>query len=111
MEKQITKLKDHYIVCGGGETGRHVIAELVKNKEYVVLIELDEEKIEQCNDIGDLLYVKGDATDDENLETAGIEQAAGIVICLPSDKDTLYVTMAARMRNRNLRIVFDTKNN
>ena len=39
MEKQIKKLKNHYIVCGGGMTGRHVIAELVRNKELVVLIE------------------------------------------------------------------------
>jgi len=105
MEKQIDKLMNHYIVCGGGETGRHVITELVKNKENVVLVELDEEKIERCKMITDLLFVKGDATDDENLITAGIDRAAGIVVSLPSDKDTLYVTMAARMRNRNLRII------
>ena len=105
MEKQIGKLSNHYIVCGGGETGRHVIAELAKNRENVVLIELDEEKIDRCKLIADLLFVKGDATDDENLITAGIDKAKGIVISLPSDKDTLYVTMAARMRNRNMRII------
>ncbi len=105
MEKQIDKLRDHYIVCGGGETGRHVITELVKNQENVVLIELDEEKIDRCKMITDLLFVKGDATDDENLITAGIDNAKGIVISLPSDKDTLYVTMAARMRNKSIRII------
>jgi voltage-gated potassium channel len=105
MEKQIGKLSNHYIVCGGGETGYHVIAELVKNGENVVLVELDEEKIERCKMIADLLFVKGDATEDENLVTAGIDKAKGIVISLPSDKDTLYVTMASRMRNRNLRII------
>jgi len=105
MEKQIAKLGNHYIVCGGGETGRHVLIELLKNREPVVLIEHSEENIERCKSIGDLLYIKGDATDDQNLLTAGIEKASGIVVTLPSDKDSLYVTMTARMLNRQARIV------
>ena len=106
MNKQIKKLQNHYIVCGGGETGRHVIDELIKNKESVVLIEQEEAIIERCKSLEhDLLYVQGDATDDQNLVAAGIEKAAGIVISLPSDKDTLYVTMTARMLNSKLRII------
>lgn len=106
MRKRIEKLKSHYIVCGGGETGRPLLAELVKNREPVVLIEVDKENIERCKStIEDLLYVKGDATDDRNLISAGIERASGIVISLPSDKDSLYVTMTARMLNKNIRII------
>jgi voltage-gated potassium channel len=105
MAKQIDKLKDHYIVCGGGETGNGVIAELFKNNETVVLIETDGERIERCKSVGDLLYVRGDATEDENLIAAGIDRAAGIIISLPSDKDALYVTMTARMLNRKIRII------
>ena len=105
MAKQIDKLTDHYIVCGGGETGGGVISELCKNNETAVLIEEDTERIERCKAICDLLYIQGDATDDENLIAAGIERAAGIVITLPSDKDTLYVTMTARMLNSRIRII------
>ena len=108
MDKQIQKLNNHYIICGGGETGRHVLAELVKNREHVVLIEHDEENIERAKARvmeENLLYIKGDASDDQNLLAAGIERAAGIVISLPSDKDTLYVTMSARMLNRKIRII------
>lgn len=105
MLKQIQKLKNHYIVCGGGKTGHLVLMELVKNKEQVVLIEQDEDNIERCKTIGDLLYVKGDATEDENLFAAGIENANGIIITLASDKDNLYVTMSARMHNRQIRII------
>ena len=106
MEKQIKKLANHYIVCGGGESGRHVLDELTKNKESVVLIEQDEGNIERCKGpTNELLFIKGDATDDQNLIAAGIERAAGIIISLPSDKDTLYVTMTARMLNKNLRII------
>jgi len=105
MAKQIDKLKDHFIVCGGGETGSGVITELCQNKETAVLIEQDPERIERCKEICDLFYIQGDATDDENLIAAGIERAAGIVITLPSDKDSLYVTMTARMLYPSIRIV------
>jgi voltage-gated potassium channel len=105
MAKHINKLSDHYIVCGGGETGSGVISELCKNNQKAVLIEEDPQRIERCKEICELLYIQGDATDDENLINAGIERAAGIIITLPSDKDTLYVTMTARMLNNNLRIV------
>jgi voltage-gated potassium channel len=105
MEEQIKRLSQHYIVCGGGKTGLLILAELLKSKEQVVLIEQDEDRIERCKTIGDLLYIKGDATDDQNLKAAGIERASGIIISLPSDKDTIYVTMTARMLNRKLRIV------
>ena len=105
MLKQIKRLKDHYIVCGGGETGRPILGELAKNKEAVVLIEMDQDNIDRCQTIENLLYIKGDATDDENLMAAGITQAAGLAIALPSDKDNLYITMTARILNKDIRII------
>ncbi|MBC8198480.1 MAG: potassium channel protein [Desulfobacterales bacterium] len=105
MDKEIKKLNNHYIVCGGGETGCPLLEELIKNREQVVLIELDEKNIERCSRVENLLYIKGDATDDQNLLAAGIERAAGIIIALPSDKDNLYITMTARMLNKKIRII------
>ena len=107
MLKLIQKLRNHTIVCGGGETGRLILKELAKNKESVVLIENDTENIERCKVITgtNLYYVQGNATDDENLFAAGIENAAGIIITLPADNDNLYITMSARMHNRNIRII------
>ena len=105
MEKEISKLSNHYIVCGGGETGRPVIAELVMNGEPVVLIEQSEEIIERCKEIGDLLYIQGVAADDASLAAAGIDRAAGIIVTLSSDKDNLFTTMSARMLNSRVRII------
>lgn len=105
MEDRIAELKNHYIVCGGGETGCQIIAELIKSREQVILIEQDQDRIERCRSVGDLLYIEGDATDDRNLISAGIANASGVIISLPSDKDTLYVTMTARMLNRRIRII------
>jgi len=105
MEKKIAKLTGHIIVCGGGQTGRYVLEELHKNQEKSVLLEQDESRIELCREITDILHIKGDATDDANLLRCGIQKAKGIVIALPSDKDTLYVTMTARMLNPGIRII------
>jgi len=105
MDKQIKKLRGHYIVVGGGETGLPALAELVENNERVVLVEMDPEKIAKFSFVKDLIYVEGDATEDNNLLAAGIEHAAGILICLPEDKDNLYVTMTARMLNPSIRII------
>jgi voltage-gated potassium channel len=70
-----------------------------------VLIEKDPDKIERLSAMGELLYIEGDATDDANLLLAGIDRAAGLITCLPSDKDNLFVTMSARMLNPRLRII------
>ena len=111
MEKAIGKLNKHIIVCGGGQTGRPLIMELVKNREPVVMIEADQESIDRCLAfVEDLLYIKGDATEDENLLAAGIENARGVAICLPSDKDNLYITMASRMLNSKVRIISSLTN-
>lgn len=105
MKKQIDKLKNHYIVCGGGRTGTPLLEELVKSQEEVVLVELDDDKIAACNKNERILYVKGDATDDQNLKEAGIHKAAGILIGLPSDKDNLFITMSARILNKKIKII------
>jgi len=106
MKKAIEKLSDHFVVCGGGETGRPVITELIKNQERVVLIEQSDESIEKCKLLWeDLLYVKGDAADDAILVAAGINRAKGVIVSLSSDKDNLFTTMSARMLNSSVRII------
>ncbi|BBO68772.1 potassium transporter TrkA [Desulfosarcina alkanivorans] len=105
MENKIHALSDHYIVCGGGETGFPLAVELVTSKASVVLIEQDNLVIERCRQVKGLYHVHGDATDDKNLIAAGIERATGITICLPSDNDNLYITMTARMLNPTARII------
>ncbi len=105
MEKQISQLKGHYIVCGGGETGLALVIELLKNNVQVLLIEHDHATIQRYQSNGGEFFVAGDATDDCNLEGAGIDRAGGVMVCLPSDKDNLYITMTARMMNKRVRII------
>lgn len=105
MERKIKGLKRHYIVCGGGETGLPLIEEILKNNEEAVLIDYDPESAARHQFRDSILYIKGDATDDQNLISAGIDHATGIIISLPSDKDNLYITMTARMMSPKIRII------
>ncbi len=106
MIKKIEKLSGHYIVCGAGETGIHIIAELAKTDKPFVVIDHNQERLEKlAAQIPSLLYLKGDATEDEMLLAAGVERARGVMAALPSDKDNLYITVMAKQYNAPARVV------
>jgi voltage-gated potassium channel len=106
MQKEINKLKNHYIICGAGATGSYVVDEFVKMRNDFVLVDTSEESIHKLRDeSSDFPHVIGDATQDAVLLKAGIERAKGIVAVLPEDKDNLFVVITARGLNKNIRIV------
>lgn len=105
MLKQIRDLRDHFIVCGAGETGQYVVQELLKTKNRFVVIDRNEEHLEKVQNLGEFPVLKGDAADEEVLETAGLARARGLVTVLPEDKDNLMVTVTARQKNPTVRIV------
>jgi len=104
MEKQISDLKDHIIVCGYGNTGQETVDELSHAKKKFVVIENDVNKIDELKQHGHLV-LDGDATDDEILQKAGVNNAKGLIATLSNDADNVYVVLTARGMNPNLRIV------
>ncbi|MGB7297265.1 MAG: NAD-binding protein [Candidatus Aminicenantales bacterium] len=105
MEKDIAKLKDHYIVCGSDETAQTVIRELILTERDFVVIEPSKEGIDRLATLGGFLYMLGDPAEDEILEKAGVRRAKGILLSLPSDEVNLFVTITARSLNPTARIV------
>ncbi len=107
MQKEIDRLSDHYIVCGGGFTGRHIVRELAQTGRPFVLIEADEQHVLDAEKTADAHFpvVLGDATDDDSLRQAGIERAKGLFSCVSNDKDNLIVTVSSRILNPTIRIV------
>ncbi|MFH1415587.1 MAG: potassium channel protein [Elusimicrobiota bacterium] len=106
MKKQISKLNKHYIICGMGDTGKHVINEFISTKNPCVAIEKDESRISMLREKHeDLLYVIGDASLDDILLSAGILNAKGLITTFSSDKDNLFVVLTARSLNPGIRIV------
>ena len=110
MQKRISELKNHYIVCGLGDTGRHAIEEFQKTGTPYVAVESHDDNVgrvreHQSNLFKELLYVIGDATDDQVLEQAGISRAKGLIAALAVDKDNLVITVMVRQKNPSIRIV------
>jgi len=105
MQKRIDKLNDHYIVCGAGDTGRHVIEEFWKMEVPFVVIERDKERVDRLRADNRCCLTEGDATDEALLVQAGVKRAKGLVACLPDDKSNLFVVLTARGLNTEMRIV------
>src|SRR3989338_3037462 len=105
MDAEIGKLRDHIILCGIGETGRHVAGEFLKTRVPFIAVDKDTERLKQMSKIGRFLYVEGDATDDETLMRAHIKEARGLITAFHEDRDNVFVILTARGLNPNLRIV------
>ncbi len=106
LRRRIKKMEDHYIICGAGETGIHVIKEMMESEVPCVVIESCKEKKEEILEIYPKLpVIIGDATLDHVLSEAGIVRAKGLVAVLSNDKDNLYLTLSAKMLRPGLSIV------
>ncbi|MFW6285518.1 MAG: potassium channel family protein [Bacillota bacterium] len=104
MEKTIDQLKNHYILCGSGETGTYIIQQFLKRQVPFVVIDQDPEVIEWLKE-RDLLYIQGNATNEDILDHARIEKAKGLVATLADDADNVFVSLTARQMNPKLHIV------
>ncbi|MBC8346728.1 MAG: potassium channel protein [Candidatus Marinimicrobia bacterium] len=104
MAKKISKMKNHYIICGFGRMGAVIAAELHNKKIPLVIVEINEVKINKIQDIG-YMHIYGDATEDDTLIEAGIEVCEGIVVVLENDQDNLFVTMSSRNLNKDAYII------
>jgi len=104
LDRQISQLKEHYIVCGYGRIGRVLSRFLVQRHMNVVVIEQDENRISVIDE-DDMLYIMGAATDEANLVKAGIERAKGLTTALGTDAENILVILTARQLNPHLFIV------
>lgn len=104
MEKQISKLKGHYIVCGVGRIGKHIINELYNTKREFVAIDKDETV---CKELAqkEMPYVQGDATSSAILKVANAEQAKGLFCALSADAENLLLILTAKGISPHLKVI------
>jgi voltage-gated potassium channel len=101
MNREISKLTGHTVVCGWGRVGRAVADDLIGAGHQVVVVDVDPARV------ADVSYptVVGDATLDSTLRAAGIERASALIAALEGDAENLFVTLSARAIVPNLFIV------
>jgi voltage-gated potassium channel len=104
MDKHISAIRDHYIVCGYGRMGQQIVKDFRSEKTPHVVIEMNPEQLPKLI-AQDIPFVEGDASDDNVLMAAGVKSAKGLITVAPSDEDNVFITLSARALNPNLYIV------
>ena len=95
LEKQISRLKDHYIICGYGRIGKIISQELAEDHIPFIVIEQNPDLVEMLEQ-DRYLYINMDATTEDALLKAGIMKAKGIVTVVHSDANNVFIALTAK---------------
>jgi len=101
MDRKISEMRDHVVVCGWGRVGKAVARDVRSTGKEVVVID---QNVNRVGDI-DIPTIVGDATLDSTLRAAGIDQAGALIAALEGDAENLFVTLSSRAINPGLFIV------
>ncbi len=104
VRRTVKHLDDHYVICGYGRVGRRVADECRAAGVDFVVVDADPVAVTRAGD-QEIVVVEGSATEDSVLRAAGIERARGLVACVGSDAENLYIVLSARELKRDLLIV------
>ncbi|MBV8609214.1 MAG: potassium channel protein [Singulisphaera sp.] len=104
MRRQIEEMSGHTVVAGFGRVGSLVCDDLAAAEVPFVVIERSPEKVGEIEGRG-FLYVIGDATEEKVLREAGLERARTLVTAMPSDAETVFITLTARQMCPGVMIV------
>jgi voltage-gated potassium channel len=102
--REMSKIRDHYIICGAGRVGRRIVREMQRDGVPFIAVESNPLLAAELG-LPDAQMLVRDATLDETLSEAGVERARGLAACLPDDAANLYVVLTARTLNPSLHIV------
>jgi len=106
MMQEVSRMSDHYIVCGVGRVGSNVAKELVMTGRKCVLVDSELSHLEAFLDKHPgHAYLHADATDNDVLLSAGIERARGIFAVATDDSQNLVISLSAKQLNPAVRVV------
>jgi voltage-gated potassium channel len=107
--RAIEKLRDHYIICGYGRVGQQIGDEFRAAGAAYVVVDFHDEALAAARERNDYV-IEGDGTDEDNLQTAGLAHARGLVASSDSDADNVYITLSARAVRPDLLVVARASN-
>lgn len=106
MDKALKKLHSHYIICGYGRVGRNVSQELEATHRHYMVIDENLELLEShAEKKPGLLYVAGDASDDDILLEANLPEAKGLFAITGDDSRNLMISLTAKQLAPHVRVV------
>lgn len=103
--KAVSRLSNHYIICGCRGAGSVVINELLRVGLPVVGIDSDIDPSPDLIKRRGFYYFSQDTPDEKLLSDVGIHRATGFISILPDASANLYLTLTAHLLNSNLKII------
>jgi voltage-gated potassium channel len=103
-QKLIDATSDHYIICGFGRVGRQVARDLRAAGARYVVVDHNPEMREHAQGIG-VRFIEGEPSDDEVMRAAGVMRARGVIACVDSDADNIFITLTVRGLRPDIAIV------
>lgn len=104
MERELSKISGHYIICGAGRVGRTVARQLRARDQAVVMIEKEPARARWAEE-EKIPVVVGNASSEDNLRKARIDTAQGFVSAVASDAENIYIVLTARGLRPDLKIL------
>lgn len=104
VDSYIERISDHVIVCGYGRNGAQAVKTLITYGRECIIIENNEKRLDRLKE-ANLLYIKGDATEERTLLKAGINRAHALITTLPNDAQNVFVVLTGRELNPDLQII------
>tara|TARA_Y100001968_G_scaffold327051_1_gene371319 strand:- start:1563 stop:2309 length:747 start_codon:yes stop_codon:yes gene_type:complete len=104
FRRMLSRMKNHVIICGYGRVGKEIAQQLKRKEVPILVIELDPSIKRKAEERG-LNVLEADATLDQTLLLAGIEECRSLVVTLPSDASNLYVVLSAKGINKDCRLI------
>lgn len=104
MDRDISRLSGHFIICGAGRVGRSAARELARKPLPFLIVDSNEAKLQHYSSEG-WLTLAGDATLAKVLHEAQIERARGLVAATTTDAINIYIILTARSLNPKLKII------
>ena len=109
MKRAVSKLQDHIIVCGYGETGRACVDELLlqgTSSDSIVVLEIDPRVLDDAVS-REVIAVLGDATREKVLKSVALERAKHVLISPGRDDSAVLIALTVRDLNPSAHIVVE----
>lgn len=107
MNQLYKELKGHVVICGFGHSGRIAAQEIVHKNEHpskIIVIDGKEERISLAAGDG-YIGLLGDATSEELLDKARLQDAKTAIVSTGRDDTTILVILTLRHKAPRLKIV------
>ena len=105
LRKKIDEMSGHYIIVGFGRVGTLAAFELKKRDEDFVVVDQDIKENHALFSDNEMIFIEGDASEDEVLQSAGVKKARGIIIATGNSAVTAFVVLSAKYLNPKLNII------